>query len=119
MTRKLLTLFSISALFLLLGVAAPAQQTTGEKAKSDVKTGEQKTEAGARKAEDAITGKVDINNASKHALMELKPVSAAMADKIIANRPYTDKSELRTRHVVSQKVYDEIENKLVVHPESK
>ncbi len=106
-------------MFVLFGVAAPAQQTTGDKAKSDAKTAEQKTETGARKAEDAITGKVDINNASKHALMELKPVSAAMADKIIANRPYAEKTDLVTRHIVSQHVYDEIENKLVVRPENK
>ena len=119
MTRKLLSLFTVAAMFLLLGVAAPAQQSTTDKAKSGAKAVGNKSEEGAKKAEDKIRGRVDINTANKHDLMELKPVSAAMADKIIANRPYTDPSDLVTRHVISQDVYDQIENKLVVRPENK
>jgi len=46
--------------------------------------------------------KVDLNTASKEDLMKLPGVDDATADKIIAGRPYTSKSELVKKNVLTQ-----------------
>jgi hypothetical protein len=45
---------------------------------------------------------VDINGANKAALMKLPGISAADADKIIANRPYGSKTWLVSNQVISE-----------------
>jgi len=56
---------------------------------------------------------VDINSASKADLVKLPGVTAAMADKIIAGRPYTTKSKLITKDVVPVSVFTDID-KLII-----
>jgi competence protein ComEA len=46
--------------------------------------------------------KVDLNTASKEDLMKLPGVDDATADKIIAGRPYSSKSELVKKNVLTQ-----------------
>jgi DNA uptake protein ComE-like DNA-binding protein len=53
--------------------------------------------------------KVDLNTASKEDLMKLPGVDDATADKIIASRPYTSKSELVKKNVLTQEEMKKIE----------
>jgi len=55
---------------------------------------------------------VDINAASKDQLMSLPGIRDQVADRIIAGRPYNDKSELVSRRIVSQNEYRNIENRV-------
>ena len=55
---------------------------------------------------------VDINAASKAQLMSLPGVHAQTADRIIAGRPYRDKSELVSRKIVPQADYRNIQERI-------
>ena len=48
---------------------------------------------------------VDINGANKAALMKLPGITAADADKIIANRPYGSKTWLVTNQVIAETTF--------------
>jgi DNA uptake protein ComE-like DNA-binding protein len=48
---------------------------------------------------------VDINGANKAALMKLPGISAALADKIIANRPYGSKAWLLSNNVIDANAF--------------
>lgn len=55
---------------------------------------------------------VDINAASKAQLMSLPGVHAQTADRIIAGRPYNDKSELVSRKIVPESEYRNIQDRI-------
>lgn len=55
---------------------------------------------------------IDINRATEEQLKSLPGVEAESAKNIIAGRPYHDKSELKSKNVISTDIYEKI-NKLV------
>ena len=55
---------------------------------------------------------VDINAASKDQLMSLPGVREQLADRIIAGRPYDDKSELVSRRILPQDEYRNIQDRI-------
>ena len=57
----------------------------------------------------AKTPKTDLNSAAKEDLMKLPGVDDATADKIIASRPYTSKSELVKKNVLTQEEMKKID----------
>lgn len=59
------------------------------------------------------TSQIDINSASADTLDSLPGVGLATAQKIIAGRPYSNVEELLAKKVVSQKVFNEIKDKVV------
>jgi DNA uptake protein ComE-like DNA-binding protein len=59
------------------------------------------------------TGLVDINTATAADLRGLPGVSDADSSKIIQGRPYADKNQLVSRHVVSEATYDKIKDHVV------
>jgi len=59
------------------------------------------------------TDPVDINTATAAELKGLPGVSDADSTKIIQGRPYTDKNQLVSRHVVSEATYDKIKDHVV------
>src|SRR5262249_47321255 len=63
-------------------------------------------------------GLVDINTATAVELKGLPGVSDADSAKIIQGRPYTDKNQLVSRHVVSEATYDKIKDHVVAKPKS-
>src|SRR5690242_5494194 len=57
---------------------------------------------------------VDVNNARREALAELPGIGADGADRIIAQRPYLVKEDLRDRHVLTDAQYDAVADRLSV-----
>ena len=55
---------------------------------------------------------VDINAAGKDQLMTLPGIRAQAADRIIAGRPYNDKSELVSRRILAQNEYRNIQDRI-------
>jgi competence protein ComEA len=58
-------------------------------------------------------GLVDINSATTAELKGLPGLSEGDSAKIIQGRPYTDKNQLVSRHVVSEATYDKIKDHVV------
>jgi len=56
---------------------------------------------------------VDINSASRKELMTLQGIDAALANKIVAKRPYLTKTELVTKGVMQTGPYLSIKNQIV------
>jgi DNA uptake protein ComE-like DNA-binding protein len=56
---------------------------------------------------------VNINTASKNLLMTLPGISDLLAQKIIDNRPYKKKEELKTKKIIPADLYEKIKNKIV------
>jgi DNA uptake protein ComE-like DNA-binding protein len=74
---------------------APA--TTTEKSKSTKSTSSHKS-----------APKVDLNSASREALVKLPGVGEAIADKIIAARPFKSKDELVSKSIVTKAEYQKL-----------
>jgi competence protein ComEA len=84
---------------------AKAEQTMkAEKAARHVK---------AEKVEKATMAKTDINTATKEELMKLPGVGDAIADKIIAGRPYKTKGDLSSRKIVGVKAYAKLRGMII------
>lgn len=56
---------------------------------------------------------VDINSARKAELKKLPGVDDAMADKIIAGRPYLSKAHLVTRVGIPRGIYEQIKKQII------
>jgi len=69
-------------------------------------------EAKASAAMNAAT-KVDINSASKEDLAKLPVIGDAIADKIVAGRPYATKRDLLTRKILTAKQYAKIKDMII------
>ena len=55
---------------------------------------------------------LDINHASKAQLESLPGISAATADRIIANRPYARRDDLLSRGLLTRREYERISEQL-------
>ena len=84
---------------------APPAKTTGAP---------QAAEKGT-KAEKQVTpdNPVDINSASKAQLRKIPGVNDALADKIVAGRPYLSKAHLVTRNIMSGAHYAQIKDLII------
>ncbi len=56
---------------------------------------------------------VNINNASKNLLMTLPGINDVLAQKIIDNRSYKYKEELKTKKIIPADIYEKIKNRIM------
>ena len=56
----------------------------------------------------AAAALVDINSASKEELMKLPSIGEAIAGKIIAGRPWTNKAQLLSKKLLTKAAYDKV-----------
>jgi competence protein ComEA len=59
------------------------------------------------------TDLLDINTATAAELQALPGISESDSAKIVHGRPYADKNQLVSRHVVSEATYDKIKDRVV------
>ena len=62
---------------------------------------------------------IDINTASQEQLATLPGVDESLAQKIIDNRPYKKKTELKKKKIVPERVYKQIADKITATPSNK
>jgi competence protein ComEA len=62
-----------------------------------------------------VTGAININNATQSQLETLKGIGEKRAIAIIENRPYEEIGELVEKNILSEKVFLEIKDQLVVY----
>jgi competence protein ComEA len=55
---------------------------------------------------------LDVNHATKAQLESLPGISAAAADRIIANRPYAQRDDLLSRGILTRREYERISEQL-------
>lgn len=85
-------------------------------AKATVADTKAKTKATAASVKPVV---VDINSATEAELRAIPGVGEAYAAKIIAGRPYTNKSQLKTRNILPTPVYETVKNQLVAKKAAK
>jgi len=56
---------------------------------------------------------IDINSATKEQLSSLPGIGDKYSDKIIAGRPYANKSQLVSKNIIPQGVYSKISSMIV------
>lgn len=105
------TVLMAAALLLSSSVCVAAES----KAAPEKATGASKAADKAAKATKPVTpdNPVDINSASKAQLKKIPGVSNAVADKIIAGRPYLSKAHLVTRKIISGAHYAQIKDLII------
>ncbi|MBA4397099.1 MAG: hypothetical protein C0394_06930 [Syntrophus sp. (in: bacteria)] len=70
---------------------------------------EQKAEKKTEKAAE----RVDLNTATKAQLMALSGVSELTAQRIIRNRPYVKKDQLKSMKILTEQEYDRIRDRII------
>lgn len=90
-----------------------SEPTAGTAKTSEVVVKAKKPAVRAKAAKVAPKNLVDINSASKEALMKLPGIDAAAADKIIAGRPYLSKTHLVTQNILARGVYENLKTQVI------
>jgi DNA uptake protein ComE-like DNA-binding protein len=94
------------------GASSPSNKMSGP-----AKTSGSAKSSGSAKmtssAEATPAGAVDINHASKEDLQKLPGIGDAYANAIIKNRPYKNKTQLRSRNVIPDATYNKIKDKII------
>jgi DNA uptake protein ComE-like DNA-binding protein len=98
-TLALAALLAVASLAAAEGTPAPAKASATPAASG---TSAKATHASASHAAAPM---VDLNSATRDDLMKLPGVGEATADKIIAGRPWTSKSQLVAKGVVNRAAY--------------
>lgn len=65
------------------------------------------------KKEEAAAAALDINSATEAELKTLPGIGDAYAKKIIAGRPYANKTQLVSKNIVPQATYDKIVGQII------
>lgn len=101
-----------------VGFAADAKSTAkpaADAAKVDAKAAIKDTAAGktADTKAPAIGALIDINSATDAELKAVPGIGAAYAAKIIAGRPYANKTQLKSRTILPAALYEQVKDRLI------
>jgi len=89
-------------------------KASADKSKSDAKAGADKAKADAKGAADkAKTRIIDINSASEAELKAIPGIGDAYAAKIVAGRPYANKTQLKSRNILPAPVYESTKDLII------
>lgn len=120
----LMALFLASSMAIAQGGAGTAKaKSTAKSSKSD--SAMSSTDKSPKSGDKAMSGmssdktQIDINTASKDELVKALPgVGDVTADKIIAGRPYSNKRQLVSKKIVTEKVYTKISDQIIAKQDS-
>jgi len=105
------------------GSASTATKGAATKIDSAAATAESSTKAAGAKVGAAKSAakveKVDINSATEDQLKSIPGVGDTYAKKIIAGRPYANKSQLKSKKIVPDSVYSKIADLIVAKQPAK
>lgn len=104
--------FHLLALVVTLVLTATLSFAAAEK-KAAAKPADGAKPAAAEAVPAAKAQLLDINTATEAELKAVPGIGDAYAKKIIAGRPYTKKTQLKTKKIVPADVYDQIKDKIV------
>ena len=97
--------------------AKPALEAAGKEINQVADRAAEDAKAAVQGAKEGWSGShelVDLNVSAKEDLEGLPGVSARDAQNIVDHRPYKDKHELVTRHILTQAIYDGIGDRVTV-----
>ena len=113
------TLLASIATFAFAAPETAKSATAAAKASTPAKATAAPAKAPAGKADAATAGDLlDINTASREDLIKQPAIGAAIADKIIAGRPWKAKSDLVSKNVMNKAAYDKVA-KLIIAKQAK
>lgn len=112
-----------------------AAKATADSAKADAKAKADKTKADAKAKTDAAkegakgaaadaksaakAKVIDINSATEAELKAIPGIGDTYAAKIVAGRPYTNKTQLKTKKVMPPPVYDKVKDLIIAKQPAK
>ena len=107
--RKLARLTIVIFTALALSVAAAAQTKSSKRSSKTAPNTATTTKPAPAKS----GGLIDINSASAEELDALPGIGKAYSAKIIKNRPYRGKNELRDKKIIPGPTYEKIKDRII------
>ena len=118
MNKHLITVVLILLSLMFSAVFSNAVEVKTKAAAPDIKgtakAGDDKAKTAVADEKSAAKGKiVDINSATDTELKSIAGIGDAYAAKIIAGRPYANKTQLKSRNILPGPLYEQVKDKLI------